>query len=365
MQMPSRVHLYLLVLPVFVLALFTGCAERVQSAATQGPQALPVKVEAVKVERVPEFTEYLATLKSRRSSILQPEVEGQITRIFVHSGEFVEAGQPLLEIDPRRQAATLNSQEATRRSQMAQLEYNRAEYERNKALFAAGVVSRQALQQAESAYQASEANVESLAAAVRQQEVQLRYYEVKAPTDGTIGDIPVRVGDRVKVDTVLTTLDQSGALEAYISIPAELSGRARLGTPVELIGDDGKVALRTAVTFVSPRIDTATQLLLLKAVVPNQDRRYRNEQLVHAHVIWSEQERPVIPVTSVSRLGGQIFAFVAETSGNQTVARQRLIQTSGIQGNNYIVTGGIKPGERIIITGIQMLTDGMSITPQS
>jgi RND family efflux transporter MFP subunit len=348
-----------------VAALSTGCSRSAQGGSGDQPQALAVKVQTAQLEQVPEFTEYIATLKSRRAAALQPEVEGQVRRIFVHSGQRVESGAPLLEIDPRKQQAALTSQEASRRARLAALEYNRAELERKKRLFAAGVISKQELDQAQSAYDASKAEVEALAASVQEQEVQLRYYTVKAPAAGTIGDIPVRVGDRVKTDTILTTLDEGGELEAYISIPAEKSAAVRVGTPVEILGDDGKPPLRTKVTFISPRVDTDNQLLLVKAAVPNRDQRFRNDQIVHTRVIWSEAQRPVIPVTAVTRLTGQTFAYVAESDGKKTVARQRTVRLGEVVGNNYVVLDGIKPGDKIITTGVQMLVDGMPVAPES
>ena len=287
--MSSRRILLSSFLSVLVLAGFsTGCSRSAQGGRGDQPQALPVKVQTAALERVPDFTEYIATLKSRRSAVLQPEVEGQIRRIFVRSGQRVAPGASLIEIDPRKQAATLHSQEANRRARLAALEYNRAELERKKRLFAAGVISKQELDQAQSAYDASKAEVEALEASVQEQQVQLRYYTVKAPSAGAIGDIPVRVGDRVKTDTVLTTLDEGGELEAYISVPAEKSAAVRIGTPVEILAENGKPPVRTSVTFISPRVDTENQLLLVKAAV-HRDQRFRNDQIVHARVIWTEQ----------------------------------------------------------------------------
>lgn len=340
-----------------------GCSRNVQGAG-DGPRAMPVRVQEAKLESVPQFTEYIATLKSRRASVLQPEVEGQVTRIFVQAGERVKAGQPLLEIDQRKQEATVTSQEASQRARLAALELNRTELERKKQLFAAGVVSKQELDQAESAYAASKAEVEALDAAVREQQVQLRYYTVKAPTAGIVGDIPVRVGDRVRLETILTTVDEGGALEAYVSIPAEKASEVRLGTPVEILGEDDKAAVRTTVSFVSPRVDTENQLLLLKADVPNPQGKLRNDQVVHARVIWSESEKPLVPVTAIARLSGQTFAYVAESDGKQTVARQRTVRLGEVVGNNYVVLEGIKAGDQVITTGVQMLADGVPVAPE-
>jgi RND family efflux transporter MFP subunit len=343
----------------------TACNKGVE-AKGEGAQvpALPVKVLVAQPQLVGEFTEYMAALKSRNAAVLQPQVEGQVTRIFVQSGDRVERGAPLLEIDPLKQRATVNNQEATHRARLANLEWTRKELGRRKELFAAGVTSRQDLDQAESTYAAALADVEAMEAGVREQRVQLHYYTVKAPDAGIIGDIPVRVGDRVKVDTVLTTVDQSGELEAYISVPAEKAAVLHPGTVVEIL-DDSKPAAHCAVSFVSPRVDPDSQLLLIKAIVPNKDRQFRNAQMVHARVMWSEAEHPLIPVTAVARVSGQTFAFLAEGDGKQTVARQRAVRLGDIVGNNYVVLDGIKAGDRMIVSGVQILADGMPVVPQS
>ncbi len=368
----------ILVFTLLTCLLWAGCSRPAQgNAPAAGPQAMPVKVQTAELQQVGEFTEYLATLKSRNAAILQPQVEGEITRIFVKSGDQVQAGTPILEIDPLKQQATVHSMEANHQSQIAQLEYNRTELERRKRLFAAGVISKQDLDQAQTAYDASVATVNSLEANVREQQVQLHYYTVASPGAGTIGDVPVRVGDRVTVSTVLTTLDEKGELEAYVSIPAEKAGQVKVGTPIDLLSDTGTEATRTLlsdtgteatrtkISFISPRVDSANQLLLVKAWVPNSDHRFRNDQVVHARVIYRESERPVVPVVAVSRMGGQIFAFVAEGQGSQAVAKQRPIKVGDVVGNNYVVLDGIKPGDRIITTGVQILVDGMPVAPQS
>ena len=326
---------------------------------------MPVKVQTAELQQVGEFTEYLATLKSRNASILQPQVEGEITRIFVKSGDQVQQGAPILEIDPLKQQATVHSMEANHQSQLAQLEYNRTELERRKRLYAAGVIAKQDLDQAQTAYDTSLANVQAMEANVREQQVQLHYYTVTSPGAGIIGDVPVRVGDRVTVSTVLTTLDEKGELEAYISIPAERAGEVKVGTPIDLLSDATSEPTHTKISFVSPRVDPASQLLLVKAWVPNADHRFRNDQVVHARVVFRQMERPVVPVVAVSRMGGQIFAFVAEGQGAQAVAKQRPIKVGDVVGNNYVVLDGIKPGDRIITTGVQILVDGMPVAPQS
>jgi RND family efflux transporter MFP subunit len=353
---------------IFVAAacwMATGCGKDPRAdASPSGPRAFPVKTITAEARLVPFSTDYLATLKSRNSSILQPQVEGEVTKLYVHSGQRVEGGTPLLQIDPSKQQATLNNQEAAHKSKQAAMEQNRIDLERKKKLFAAGVISKSELDAAQSAFDVSKADVEALEAAIREQSVQLRYYTVKAPAAGTVGDIPVRVGDRVTTQTVLTTLDRGAELEAYIYVPSEKSSQVRMGMPVDILDDSGKPVARTRVSFISPRVDTDSQTLLVKSQVPNPGQTFRNDQQVHSRVVWSEQKKPLIPLTAVSRMSGKMFAFVAEGQGQQAVARQRVIQTGDMIGNDYVVLDGIQPGEKIIVTGVQMLADGMPVIPQ-
>jgi RND family efflux transporter MFP subunit len=354
-------------LPLCALALlFAGCGKQsTKASAAAGPQALPVKVLTVRAQLVPDATDYLATLKSRNASALQPQVEGEVIRIFVHSGEQVSVGTPILEIDPKKQEASVSSQEAAYKSKLATLEFNRVELERRKKLYAAGVISKTDLDTAQTAYDASRADAEALAASIREQKEQLRYYTVRAPMTGMVGDIPVRVGDRVATSTRLTTLDRGGDVEAYVYVPAEKAAAVRVNMPVEIVDDSGQPLLRTTVFFISPQVDTNTQTLLLKAKVANRGRKFRNDQTVHARLIWSERKAPMIPVTAVSRLSGKLFAFVAEGEGQKTVARQRMIQVGDVIGNDYVVVDGIQPGDRLITTAVQMLVDGMPVVPQT
>ena len=347
------------------LAWLTACGNNASANKPAGPQAFPVKVITAQTQNVPFSTDYLATLRSRTSSVLQPQVEGDITRIFVHSGERVQAGTPILEIDPRKQQAAVSNQEAALKAAQATLQQAAIDLNRKKQLYAAGVIAKADLDTSQNAYDAAKANVEALEAAAHEQRVQLRYYTVNAPTDGIVGDIPVRVGDHVTNQTQLTTLDRGSELEAYIYVPSEKATAVRMGMPVDLMDENGKPVLRTKLSFISPRVDTDSQTLLVKAQVPNSELKFRNAQQVHARVVWSERPAPVIPVTAVSRLSGKMFAFVAEGDGQKSVARQRTIEVGDLVGNDYVVLDGIKPGDKVITTSVQMLVDGMPVIPQS
>ena len=345
--------------------LLMGCGNNANAGKPAGPQAFPVKVITAQAQTVPQYTDYLATLRSRTASILQPQVEGDVTRVFVQSGDRVKSGTPILEIDPRKQEATVQNQEAALKSSEATLRLAEVDLNRKKQLFAAGVVAKADLDSSQTAYDAAKANAQALEAAAHEQRVQLHFYTVNAPSDGTIGDIAVRVGDHVTNQTQLTTIDRGGELEAYVYVPSEKARTVHIGMPVDLLDENGKVSVRTKISFVSPRVDTDSQTLLVKTQVPNPELKFKNAQQVHARVVWSEKPAPVIPVTAVSRLSGKMFAFVAEGQGQQAVARQRTIDVGDLMGNDYVVLDGIKPGDKVIVSNVQMLVDGMPVIPQS
>jgi|SRR5690242_13702274 len=349
-----------------VLTLLAGCGQKDgASANTQAaPQATPVQVQVVQKKRVPDFSEYLSVLKSRHSAAIMPQVEGQITNILVHSGQRVAAGEPLLQIDPLKQEATLSSQEAAHAAQEANVQLAKVSYERAKKLYEAGVVSKQDFDSAQSTYDAAVAQLKALEQQVKQQQVELRYYRVSAPMGGIVGDIPVHVGDRVGVTTLLTTVDEPGGLEAYIYVPIEYSHNLRLGLPVKLLDAEGTVLANTELTFISPQVDTSTQTVLAKASVPNDHTRFRVAQQVRAQITWSSQDAPVIPVLSASRINGQFFAFFAVKQGNSTVAQQRMLTLGDTFGNDYVVLKGAQAGDHLIVSGTQFLQDGAPVAEQ-
>jgi RND family efflux transporter MFP subunit len=239
------------------------------------------------------------------------------------------------------------------------------QYQRAEGLSSAGVVSKQDLDQAKATLDAAQAQMDSLEAQVREQEVQLHYYKVVAPRTGIVGDIPVRVGDRVTTTTQLTTVDQPGSLEAYVYVPVERSSQLKMNLPVQVLDSNGKVLADTRVSFISPQVDNATQTVLVKARIANGNDALRQSQFIRARIIWGTHQNPEVPILAVSRMAGQYFAFVAEPqSGGAFVARQRPLTIGQTVGNDFEVREGIKPGDKVIVSGTQFLLDGMPVIPQ-
>ena len=210
---------------IFLVGLVaTGCQKKPSDATAAGKmQAMPVQTATIALTPVPQSSEYVATIKSRRSATMQPQVSGQLTQIYVRSGDHVKSGQALMEIDPRQQMANVASQRATELQKKALYDYNTIEVERQRKLFDAGVTSRDAYDQAKQAHDNAKADYQSAVELRKTQEEQLAYYSIRAPFDGVVGDIPVHVGDYASPSssppTILTTVDENKDLEAYIYVP--------------------------------------------------------------------------------------------------------------------------------------------------
>jgi RND family efflux transporter MFP subunit len=294
---------------------------------------------------------------------MQPQVDGNLVKIFVKSGDVVKAGQVLMRIDPLKQVATVQSQQGTQAQKKAVYEYNQIEVERQRKLFEAGVVSRDTYDQADQAYKNAKGDYEANAALTNTQQQQLGYYDIRAPFNGVVGDIPVHLGDYVSPTTVLTTVDENADLEAYIYIPTERAADVRSGLPVEILDTAGKVLAKSKISFLSPQVDNGLQSILAKAEIPRTPDLLRNQQLVKARITWSTSPAPVIPVLAVSLIGGQSFVFVATPKGNGYIAHQVPVTLGETVDNNYPVLGGLKPGDKVILSGLQFLQEGAPVKP--
>jgi RND family efflux transporter MFP subunit len=336
-----------------------GCQK--PAAPPAAGAGVPVQTATVAMSPVAQSSEYVATIKSRRSATLQPQVDGRLTGIAVHSGDHVNAGQTMMTIDPLHQQASVDSTQATERQKKALYDYNTSEIERQKKLFDAGITSRDVYEQAQQAFSNAKADYESAAAATKTQQEQLAYYTVRAPFDGVVGDIPVHVGDYVSSTTVLSTVDENKDLEAYIYIPTERAGEVRQGLEVDLTDNGGNVLEKTKVDFLSPEVDSNLQGILVKAPVHSTSEILRNAQLVKARIVWSTSPMPVVPVLAVVRQGGQSFVFLAQQQNGHTVAHQTPITLGDTVGNFYAVPKGLAAGDKVIVTNTQLLIEGMPV----
>jgi multidrug efflux pump subunit AcrA (membrane-fusion protein) len=277
--------------------------------APQGGEfgAVPVPIAPVESGIVTDSSDYVANLQSRQSVTLQPRVDGYVQEIFVKAGDRVEAGAPILRIDPARQQAvvqrsvaavatsqadfesaraTLAQLRARKESILSSVDFNQKEFDRFSKLTQEGATAKQKLDevanslrnaraelgQIDAQINAQQASINSAATRIEetragaiQEEVQLDFYTVTAPFAGIVGDIPIKVGDNVNSTTQLTTVTQNQVLEVQISVPLENAPRLKMGQSVELLDAQDKPLVKGNVAFISPSINPQTQSVLVKA----------------------------------------------------------------------------------------------------
>ena len=213
------------------------------------------------------------------------------------------------------------------------------------------------------AYQNAKADYESNAALTDTQKQQLAYYDIRAPFNGIVGDIPVHLGDYVSPTTVLTTVDENADLEAYIYIPTERAALVRHGLPVEILDTSGKTLVKSTISFLSPQVDNGLQSILAKAEIPRTARHSSQPAARQGARHLEHSPAPAVPVLAVSLVGGQTFVFVATPKGDGYVAHQVPVTLGETVGNTYPVLGGLKPGDKVITSGLQFLQEGAPVKP--
>ncbi|MBC7174588.1 MAG: efflux RND transporter periplasmic adaptor subunit [Polyangiaceae bacterium] len=379
---------------VFAATIAASCS----SAPTSTPSAPAVRVEEVRAREVALGTTHLAIVRARDAADVRPQVVGVVTAIEVRSGAFVEAGDVLMRIDRRRQAASVEGARAASSFAQSNLERARAdlasleaEHEaaaaavafadhervRFEDLFAADGAPLQArqrtateLERANAALRAVEARmaaqraaIDGLSSALREASssvragvAELSYYTVVAPVTGRLGDIPVRVGDLVSPSDVLTTVEGSSVLELYVQVPSHEIGRLRAGLDVEVLGPTGERLDQTQLSFVAPQVDPRTQTILAKA--PVEGEGLVSGRFVDAHIVWERKESMTVPPAGVLRVNDQPFVYVV---GEDSAVAQRPVRLGPLIDQRFVVESGLEVGERVVSAGILRLRDGVGV----
>ncbi|MEH2088511.1 efflux RND transporter periplasmic adaptor subunit [Nostoc sp.] len=378
------------------------------STANAQPQGVRVKISTVQSGIIEESSDFIASLKSLRSVTLQPRIQGQVTQILVKSGDPIVEGAAILQVDPTRPAgisgsntvpqaflmqlanarATLKSLETERPSYVANVQLYQQNYEKFVSLAEQGAVSRQTSNQfanrlanAKTSLDAIDSRIQAQRATILQAEKSLQQSNVNtqtqqpqsdkitAPFSGTVGNIPVKVGDLVNTSTPLVNITQNRPLEVNISVPLQQGPQLRKGMPVEVMNTQGQKLGRSRIFFIAPNASNETQTILIKALFDNTNGQLRADQLVRARVFWNQRPGVLIPTTAMTRVGGDTFVYVVETETSpqgvsQQVARQTRVKLGEIKGNNYQVIEGLQPEDKVIISGLLNLRDGVAIVPE-
>jgi RND family efflux transporter MFP subunit len=320
-----------------------------------------VELSAKRVERNREL---LAEGAIARDTFDAVQTENEQARASVE-----RARQRIEELERARQE-DIEQAEAEEREAREAFDLQRAGARPEEIAQAEAIVAEreQALRELENgtrpeAIAAAEAQLSEAIARVRAAQVQLEDTVIFAPFSGTVGDVTVKLGDYVDSGDRLTTLTQNQALELEMPIPVERLAELRTGLPVEITDSAGNSLAEGRISFVSPTIDRDSQTVLAKASFDNAKGQLIDGQFVRAKVIWEQRPNSVVvPSNAIIFQGQDRFVFVARGNDPQ-VAERRAVKLGTVQGDRSEILEGLRPGDQLIVSGLQQLADGAPIMP--
>lgn len=356
------------------LAAAPACKQEAPAPAAQGP--VEVLVVETKAEDVPIFAEFIGTLDGNVNAEVRARVPGYVTSVDYKEGAPVKAGQVLFTIDPVLAQAKVTQAAGEMATAQASLAKADRDVERLKPLAATNAVSRQELDNAIAAQLLAKAQITGAEGSLQTARANLGYTKVTSPIDGVAGLAKVRTGNLVgQVDaTLLTTVSQLDPVRArftiseqlYLRFAAELQRIAadpNAVSKLELILADGSVyGEHGRLAIVDRQIDPTTGTLTLEALFPNPKQILRPGQYAKVRTVTELRKGAVVvPQRAVRELQGMTQLFVV---GEGEKVELRTVTMGPRVGSNWVVEGGVKAGERVIVEGLQKVRAGAVVAPR-
>jgi membrane fusion protein, multidrug efflux system len=357
------------------LVLLSGCGKNQAAPAAPPPQ---VGVITVHTQPVARITDLPGRTTAVLTSEIRPQVSGVILQRLFVEGSDVKAGQQLYQIDPSTYQASYNYDVATLKHAQAQLAADQAEAERYKPLAAAQAVSEQSYDDAVAATLEDQANIASAKASLDQAQINLRYTKMYAPISGTIGASSVTPGALVTADqpAVLATVTQLDPIYVDVNEPSatwlrlkqeqeagKLETQPDGSTKVSLLLEDGSTySLSGRLEFSDVNVDEMTGTVLVRALFPNPNHLLLPGMYVHAQINEGvNKDGILIPQQAVSHDShGDATVLLVDA---KNIVTQHVIQIGSNVGSDWIVTGGLQPGDKVIVDGQLNAAPGQTVSP--
>ena len=320
-------------------------------------------------------TTYPASIKGIQDVEIRPKVSGFITKLCVQEGQAVKAGQLLFVIDNTTYQAAVHQAQAALNSAKAQLNTSKLTFENSKKLFEKNVIGSYELQTAQNTFENAKAAVAQAQAALASARETLGFCYVKSPANGVIGSLPYKVGALVSASSpdALTTVSDVATVEVYFSVNEKdiLNLPKNVGGIHAAISDYPAVKLQLAdgtmynqlgkVVKVSGVINQATGAVSMIARFPNPDRLLKSGASGTVIVPKNSSNAIVIPQSVTTEVQNKVFVYIVDNKNK--VKYTEITVDPQNDGKNYIVTGGLHIGDRIVTKGLTSLTDTMTIKP--
>ena len=353
-------------------ALLTACG----SKSSQMPEAnKDFAVETVKTTEADLKTSYPATIKGMQDIEIRPKVSGYLTKLLVDEGATVRKGQPLFLIDSEQYQAAVNSAKAQVRVCKANIATQKLTVENKQALFDQKIISSYDLQMAKNTLESYEAQLAAAQASLQSAQDNLRWCTVTSPSDGVVGMIPYRVGSLVSASSAqpLTTVSNISQMYVYFSMTEKqllgltreqggLSAAISKMPAVSLVLSDGtEYSQSGVVSTVSGVIDSNTGSVQMRATFDNAGHVLRSCGTGSILIPIHQKDAIMIPQKATYEIQNKKFVYVVGTDNKvQSREIEVLVQNDG---QNYVVSNGLKVGERIVIDGVNRLKNDMQINP--
>jgi RND family efflux transporter MFP subunit len=363
----SRLVLALLLVSV---SLAVGCGKTNAAPAIPAPE---VEVASVVQKDVPIFSEWVATLDGYVNAQIQPQVTGYIIRQTYKEGSFVHKGQILFHIDPRPFQAVLDQANAQVAQAQAQLAKTAMDVDRDTPLAKERAIAQSQLDNDIQANRAAKAAVKAAEAQGEQAQLNLEFTEVKSLVDGMVGIAQVQIGNLVNPTTVLTSVSQINPIKAYFSISEQeyihFADRINAdtqkeipsnGPPFELILADGSIYPHKGTGLLANRqVDVSTGSIQIVCSFPNPQNFLRPGQFGRLRAAPEVRRGALlVPQKAVSELQGSYQIAVVGSDNKVTI---RAVKAGDRVGPMWIVEGGVKPGEQVVVEGLQKVQNGATV----
>lgn len=333
-----------------------------------------VNVVAAGQQTIPVYVEYVGQTYGQEDVEIQPRVEGWITKILFKEGDPVKAGQLLYVIDDIQLQNKVASAEANLAAAEVILDKNKSDLARVEPLAKMNALSQRDLDAAQAAYEAQKQAVASAKAMLANAKVELSYAKITAPVSGIIGISKVQIGDYVSRsigENAINTISALGAMRVRFSITEKdflmfkkktMEGKNMKGVEIEMILSDGTVYPEKGVLdFADRTIDPATGSMIIQAVFKNSDRLLRPGQYVKVRFKADEiKDAVLVPQQAVNQLQSIYRVFVIDDSSRIV---PRGISVGMRTGSNWVVTEGLKAGEKVAVIGNAMVKPGIEVHP--
>lgn len=355
-----------------VLAVAGGCRRH------EPPPPAPPEVSVTPVVQrdVPIITEWIGTLDGSVNAAIHPKIEGYLLRQLYKEGQFVHAGDPLFEIDPRQFRAALEQAEGAVGQAEAQLAKTEKDVERFTPLAAERAISQQELDNALAADRAAKAALASAAAAQAQAALNLGWTKVTSPIDGVAGIAKSQVGDLVNTSTEMTTVSTVDPIRVSIGISEKeyLRFATRINRPnyattqqgpfLDLVLDDGSVfPQKGRAMFADREVDPRTGTMTVRGLFPNPGNILRPGQYARVRAALDTKAGALlVPQRAVIELQGSYRVAVVADDGKVDV---RAVEPGARVGSLWVIDKGIKRGEKVVIAGLQYVRPGLAVNAKT